>query len=282
MIPYADSIGRNDIVAYWGTGYIMLQYQGVWSAYRITEVTNEEVCILKREPKLSHKDAPERVRFTKDEFFEHAMLHRPGLGTFVAPNGEIIHMSWVCARNDKVKSIVPEDIHVTSLGWIKKDKPEEDKPEQTTQALMDHWARTLNVYRDDGVRLTTSAVYPNREIVDMLAAGLPKARLRKPARPQIMSLVMAYLNREPLGFTGAVYKALEVGAAVDDRGLWMHKLTDAAVTVCTGTTKLGVAITGNDADELEFIPVKHKQVSKARVLNGLAERLIPIYDGGAT
>lgn len=270
MIPYAESIERNDMVAYWGTGFILLNFSGTWSAYRLREVAEDHSCTLRREPGLSDKDAPVNVRLTKEEFFEQALLHRPSLGVVIAKSGEIVHLSWIAARGDKIKSIVPEDVHISTLGWVPdSDKNNPDEP--STLELMEAWADSCKHWRTEWGHLKEDVIFPDKTRITYPGTRRDK---KKPARPNVMSLVMQFLNQTQTPFESAVRQALDVGAAVAENGTWLARASKGeAANVYTVGTKLGVAREKADGS-IEFVPVKHKLAARQRVINALASRLI--------
>lgn len=279
MIPYADSIDRHDIVNYWGQGYVLLYGKGEWSAYKLHNVEPNGCCTLRKQMGLSAKAAPLVVEFTRDEFFEHVMLHRPGLGTVITSTGEIVHLSWIAARGDKVKSIVPGDIYVQTLGQIV--APQEDAPKikaTTINDLAKIWSRTLHEYRDNGARPRIETIYPEPDRINRKTMrGIQ--RVRKKARADVMTLVLAYLNRPPTSFHSAATKALEEGGAVTDNGVWFLRGKGRAVQANTGTTRLGTVLIPEDGSSPQFIPLKHKIPARQRVIRALASKLIPIYGG---
>lgn len=274
MIPYAQDINRRDMLAYWSDGYLLVDEDGQWNAYKLYNIDGDEVCTITRCNEFSSDGAREMITLSKEKFFESVLLHRPPLGTVITPEGEALHLSWVAATGNKIKSVMAEDIHVTKLKAD--DAPEEDVD---MQQLINQWARTVRQHRKGEDRIgqfEMAEAYPNPKhmyYINRMNAPRMARRRREPARDDIIKLVLAYLNRTPLGFYEALEIALHDGMAVDENDVLIRRTDKKAAELSIGDMMLGtVCVTPMGCD---FKAATYKNTAKAKVAGRLLKYLTP-------
>lgn len=284
MIPYAEAINRQDMLNYWGSGFVLLQFGGVWSAYQLYDVSDDgnDMCTLRGAAGLRDEAAPKEVVLSKERFFEQALLHRPPLGPVFDAKGKAVNLSWRAARGDKIKAIVPEDVFLTELPFSLDEGLIEAQREPAS--LHDAglvWAAKVNEFRKFepfGMLPPVEDVYPYPEIASPKREAAIILGRRREARPDTMKLVLAYLNRIGVSLFSAGLEALERGAAVDENDLIVVRDnydTDYLVHVYIADTLLGTMRRSMGGWRIEY--AEHSNPVKARALAGLFETFIPKY-----
>jgi hypothetical protein len=225
MIPYGQDINDQDIMNYWGAGVVLVQFDNVWSAYRLTEVLGDD-CILRKvdTPGMASEEAPEKIELTRDEFFEQVLLHRPKLGVCYSDDDKsLYHLSWVPSGPDRVKSLRGTDVHVIPLGTV-------DGEDDIVVVEDDDIASViiLNRLKGEGDSDREWRALKASLTIDPLNDDLQPRHDPRLNDTRNLKLVIKYLNSKAVSFRDAYASAIRTGLSWVAGEHWLKRTEDRA------------------------------------------------------
>ena len=283
MIPYLDSINDADILAYWGHGSIFLKHKGIWNSYTLTDVDGDR-CVISAQRGLCDSDAPPSIVMTREQFFEQCLLHRPPLGVVEdTDSGYLLHLSWTATGGDRVKAMLAEQVHIIRLAEYRApDKPVEKTVTVPVQDDLVRWGTAFANLREELVTQGV-AMYSResrrRAFRNAADAGVVDytrlSHTRKPAQPNIMSLVRRLLNRTEPTLKSACAEAKAHGSAAGPSGSWLsYDPTKDIYELYSGQTRLG-RVRQSATGMASFTPVRYKNKAKSTSVIMLAKTILP-------
>jgi hypothetical protein len=213
MIQY-DDIQQEDMGRYWGEGYVFLNHNGSWNAYKLNQVLEDSVRLVLDAKIGPYGNPPERLSMTYADFFAQAMLHRPPLGILVRDTGEVWGLSWQHANGQELaKAIRAPDVYVKPLvgaGDVEvQQAPDNEWHELFVGRIADLRRILLNHLPADidlqEIRLDPQvAVAVHLYSHHRLVIGVPGKRRQEGQHQNAIVLVMEFLNQVKRNISTAI------------------------------------------------------------------------------
>jgi hypothetical protein len=246
MIQY-DDIQQDDMARYWGDGYVFLNHDGFWNAYKLNQVLEDSVRLV-LDPRIGpYGNPPGRLNMTYGDFFAQAMLHRPPLGILVCDTGEVWGLGWQHANGQELaKAIRAPDVYVKPIVRTVDVEAQQAQDNEWHELFV----RSITHLRDIVLnelpadiapqeirREAQVAVAAHRYVHHPLVAGAPGKRRQAGQHQNAIALVVGFLNQARRNIREAITEMAQKPVAL--RGTAWLRPDKGAVWLMNGTYEVG-------------------------------------------